>query len=95
MSAAVKALAKKAKRIFHTPNGEIVLADCVDYLRRKVEDASVDLIVTSPPFGLVRKKEYGGSVASAHNFTLVNRAAPMSASTAQLPPERQQWAPLI
>lgn len=36
----------------------MVLGDSLDYLA-KLKARSVDLIVTSPPFGLVRKKEYG------------------------------------
>ena len=28
-------------------------------LLRKIEDCSIDLVVTSPPYGLVKKKEYG------------------------------------
>jgi len=46
-------------RVFHkTKLGEIVLGDSLDYLA-EVKVKSVDLIVTSPPFGLVRKKDYG------------------------------------
>jgi len=45
--------------IFHrTGLGTICLGDSLDYLRN-TEGKSIDLIVTSPPFGLVRKKEYG------------------------------------
>jgi len=33
--------------------------DSLEFMRTEVDDASVDLIVTSPPFGLVRKKTYG------------------------------------
>ncbi len=44
---------------FHkTKYGEIVLADSLDFLGGLTPE-SVDLIVTSPPFGLVRKKDYG------------------------------------
>ena len=32
--------------------------------REKIESHSVDLIMTSPPFGLVRKKDYGNVDAS-------------------------------
>jgi len=35
-----------------------MLGDALDVLRKEA-DSSVDLIMTSPPFGLVRKKEYG------------------------------------
>jgi DNA modification methylase len=46
-------------RVYHkTPLGEMVLGDAIDVLVA-VEDKSVDLIMTSPPFALVRKKDYG------------------------------------
>ncbi len=41
-----------------TKYGAIYLADSLDYLAEQ-KPRSVDLIVTSPPFGLVRKKDYG------------------------------------
>lgn len=45
--------------MFHkTKRGQIVLGDSLEYLACLKEE-SVDLIVTSPPFGLVRKKDYG------------------------------------
>jgi len=44
---------------FETDLGRIYLGDSLKLLKEKVEDKSVDLIVTSPPFGLVRKKDYG------------------------------------
>ncbi len=44
---------------FHrTPLGRIVHGDSLDVLAACPDD-SVDLIMTSPPFGLVRKKDYG------------------------------------
>jgi DNA modification methylase len=46
-------------RPFHkTKQGQIVLGDSLCYMR-DLKDRSVDLIVTSPPFALVRKKDYG------------------------------------
>ena len=55
-------MSKKAAsdfRIFHeTSLGRIVHGDSVDVLAAHADD-SVDLIMTSPPFGLVRKKDYG------------------------------------
>ncbi len=46
-------------RVFHrTPHGEIINGDALDVLASH-SNASVDLIMTSPPFGLVRKKDYG------------------------------------
>ena len=46
--------------VFHkTRYGTIILGDSLEYMARCLEDSSVDLVVTSPPFGLVRKKKYG------------------------------------
>ena len=41
-----------------TTYGQIHLGDALDFMP-SLEDKSVDLIMTSPPFGLVRKKAYG------------------------------------
>lgn len=50
---------KQAFRTYHrTELGEIILGDSLEVLANREAD-SVDLIMTSPPFGLVRKKEYG------------------------------------
>jgi len=47
-------------RCYHqTDLGKIYLGDSLQLLGHHIEAESVDLIVTSPPFGLVRKKEYG------------------------------------
>ncbi|MBW4437694.1 MAG: site-specific DNA-methyltransferase [Pleurocapsa minor GSE-CHR-MK-17-07R] len=43
---------------YKTHTGEMILGDSSQVLLQR-EENSVDLIVTSPPFGLVRKKEYG------------------------------------
>ena len=46
-------------RVFlETQLGQIILGDGLEALA-KVQPKSVDLIMTSPPFGLVRKKGYG------------------------------------
>lgn len=49
---------------YSTDLGKIVLGDSLDILDLHVDPNSVDLIATSPPFGLVRKKEYGNVDAS-------------------------------
>jgi len=41
-----------------TKCGEIILGDSLEYMAA-LDSESVDLIVTSPPFGLVREKDYG------------------------------------
>jgi len=46
------------KLFFGTKLGRIYHADALN-LMATMEDQSVNLIVTSPPFGLVRKKDYG------------------------------------
>jgi DNA modification methylase len=44
---------------FHkTKYGQILLGDSLDHMRA-LKAGSINLIVTSPPFGLVRKKDYG------------------------------------
>ena len=49
-----------AVRGFHrTELGNIHLGDSLLLFDEQIEPESVDLIVTSPPFGLVRKKKYG------------------------------------
>ncbi|MFH1748202.1 MAG: DNA methyltransferase [Planctomycetota bacterium] len=51
---------KSTARLVHkTKLGEIHLGDAVEVLRNQVKPGSIDLIMTSPPFGLVRKKDYG------------------------------------
>lgn len=47
------------KLFYETRLGEIFLGDSLALFRDEIEDHSVDLIMTSPPFGLVRKKDYG------------------------------------
>ena len=51
---------------FHqTPLGTIWSGDSLDWMA-KADQASVNLIVTSPPFGLLRKKSYGNEEAHAY-----------------------------
>ncbi len=47
------------KPFYKTKLGSVYLGDSLQVLADYVKPASVDLIVTSPPFGLVRKKTYG------------------------------------
>lgn len=53
----------ESKEIYRTELGRIVLNDSLEVLR-SLDDASVDLVVTSPPFDLTRKKEYGNRQGS-------------------------------
>lgn len=54
-------------RNFHTTkHGEILWGDSRSFLFNGAKPASVDLIMTSPPFGLVRKKSYGNEDADQY-----------------------------
>ncbi len=54
-------------RPFHsTALGQIFQGDSLDYLHGKAAEKSTDLIMTSPPFGLVRKKSYGNEDADEY-----------------------------
>ena len=56
----------RLKKFFETSNGKILLGDSLDHLFGRADEKSVDLIVTSPPFGLVRKKSYGNEDADEY-----------------------------
>lgn len=59
-STAVAADMRSTARLYHrTRFGSIYHGDSLSLLSDVVAPASVDLIMTSPPFGLVRKKDYG------------------------------------
>ncbi len=51
--------ARGVRKFFKTQLGTIYCGDSLSYLFSVAEEKSVDLIMTSPPFGLVRKKTYG------------------------------------
>ena len=52
-------LSEPLRRFFSTKLGKIYLGDSLQLFQDKIAPNSVDLIMTSPPFGLVRKKDYG------------------------------------
>lgn len=57
---------RPVRRIYHaTKLGTIYLGDSLDVLADE-EPQSIDLIITSPPFGLVRQKDYGNVVADEY-----------------------------
>jgi DNA modification methylase len=57
----------KIKPFYETKLGRLYCADSLEFMRANIDDGSVDLIMTSPPFGLVRKKTYGN--VDAENYT--------------------------
>ena len=56
---------QKFKTFHETSLGEIVHGDSLDVLST-YKDETVNLIMTSPPFGLVRKKDYGNVEANEY-----------------------------
>lgn len=50
---------------FTTAYGEAYLNDSIEVLK-KMPDNSIDLVMTSPPFGLIKKKEYGNADSSEY-----------------------------
>ena len=57
---------EKKKPYFATSMGRIYHADAAAMMNNQMVEESVDLIVTSPPFGLVRKKPYGNEDADRY-----------------------------
>lgn len=51
---------------FETDYGAMYHEDSLEFMRSHSADESIDLIVTSPPFGLVRKKVYGNVDADCY-----------------------------
>lgn len=47
------------REYFATDLGKMVLGDSFTYMADDLAEGSVDLVMTSPPFALVRKKDYG------------------------------------
>lgn len=58
--------ASSLKHFLKTKHGEIYHGNSLSYLFGKAKEKSVDLIMTSPPFGLVRKKSYGNEDADLY-----------------------------
>lgn len=56
----------KLREAHKTSLGKILQGDCLRYLHGSAKPESVNLIMTSPPFGLVRKKSYGNEDAAEY-----------------------------
>lgn len=57
---------EKPQKVFRTDLGNIFHGNSLGLMHNTLEPASVDLIMTSPPFGLVRKKSYGNEDADRY-----------------------------
>jgi DNA modification methylase len=60
-----KVSVKRGKTVYRNRLGRMACGDSLEVLRR-TKAKSVDLIMTSPPFGLIKKKEYGNEQGSAY-----------------------------
>jgi len=59
------------EELYHTPLGKAVVARSEDYLA-SLSDAAIDLVITSPPFALLREKAYGNPDQAAYVDWLVS-----------------------
>lgn len=57
---------QRPRQFFKTNNGIAYVGDSLGLMHRTLEPCSVSLIMTSPPFGLVRKKSYGNEDADEY-----------------------------
>ena len=55
----------KPKKYLKTEHGQMLLGDSVQAMKA-MKGSSVDLVMTSPPFALVRKKDYGNESAESY-----------------------------
>jgi len=65
-SKVLDAINKSIEPYHTTKYGKVFLGDSLYVLADTIAPASVDLIMTSPPFGLVRKKDYGNANAKEY-----------------------------
>jgi DNA modification methylase len=56
----------KQQPVFSTKLGKAFVGDSASIMKTNLRKNSVDLIMTSPPFGLVRKKDYGNKDADRY-----------------------------
>ncbi len=56
----------KLNSVYKTRRGQILHGDSLDWLHSSRNTKTVDLIMTSPPFGLTKKKAYGNEAAHAY-----------------------------
>jgi site-specific DNA-methyltransferase (cytosine-N4-specific) len=56
---------RQFKPRYKTPFGRAFIADSIEFVRC-LPDESIDLIVTSPPFALIKKKKYGNKSSSSY-----------------------------
>lgn len=50
---------------FRTQKGELYWGDCLNYLKT-LKDGTVNLVITSPPYALIKKKKYGNEESNEY-----------------------------
>ena len=55
----------KRTALYRTELGKAIVGDSME-LMKEINDNSIDLVITSPPFALLRQKEYGNKVQSEY-----------------------------
>jgi len=65
---------QKYKPYYKTEYGRAFLADSIEFISSLPKD-SIDLIVTSPPFALIKKKSYGNESSSEYVNWFINNFA--------------------
>ncbi len=65
-SVPARAIGDEPTLAYRADRGEAWLGDAIEALDARVEDESVDLIITSPPFALQRPKEYGNEAQESY-----------------------------
>jgi site-specific DNA-methyltransferase (cytosine-N4-specific) len=61
----VNAMSDPLRALFRTPSGRALVGDSAELLPRLASE-SIDLVVTSPPFALLRQKSYGNAEQSEY-----------------------------
>ncbi|RPI16028.1 MAG: site-specific DNA-methyltransferase [Ignavibacteriae bacterium] len=61
----IKRIGDSNKPYYSTKYGAAYLGDSINLLK-KIPDNTIDLVLTSPPFALTRKKEYGNEIESEY-----------------------------
>jgi len=61
-----RSIQRQKKIALKTKNGKAIIGDSCQYMANKIETDSVDLIITSPPFGLITKKAYGNEPSESY-----------------------------
>lgn len=64
-STARRNLPHSYRALYETKSGQAIVADSLDFMRA-LPDETIDLVMTSPPFALKRKKDYGNK--EAHEY---------------------------